>query len=160
MKKLVCVIVSLLLFSNYAAAEPKLTKDVVKAISVELTDAVKAGDISVFEKYLYPGSKIVIDMDPSPGAGEMELPYDQYMQILAMSLPMMKDAELHDETLSISIDDVNNQATIREKTTATIEIMGTKMQDVSINETTYGIVNGQIKVLTATDQLISSEAVE
>jgi len=160
MNKLICLTVSLLLFFSHASAEPKLTEDVVKAISVELTDAVKSGDISVFKKYLYPGSTIVIDMDPSPSAGQMEMQYDQYMQLLEMSLPLMKDAVLHDETLSISVDEVNNQATIREKTTATIEIMGTKVRDISINETTFGIVNGHIKVLTANDQLISSEPLD
>ena len=159
MNKLVCVAVSLLLFSGHASADPTLTEDVIKDISVELKHAMQNGDIAVFKKYLYPGSKIVVDMDPSNSAGQVEVSYDEYMQLLEISLPLMQNAVLHDEVLSISIDDQNNQATIREKTDATIEMMGVKIRDVSISETTYGVVNGQIKALTATDQLISSEQI-
>ncbi len=160
MNKLVCVAISLLLFSGYASANPTLTEDVIKGISAELKQAMENGDIAVFEKYLYPGSKIVIDMDPSNSAGQVEVSYDDYMQLLEMSLPLMQNAVLHDEVLSISIDDANNQATIREKTNITVEVMGIKVRDVSISETTYGIVNGQIKALAATDQLVSSEQIE
>ena len=160
MNKLVYLVTVFLLFSTPVSAEIALTEDVVKAISAELMDAVQEADISVFEKYLHPSSKIVVDMDPSPSAGQVEVEYEQYMALLAMSLPMMQNAELHEEIVSISIDEANNQATIREKVSATVEMMGTKVRDVSISETTYGIIDGQIKVITATDQLISSEVVE
>ena len=160
MNKLVCVIISLLLLSGHASAEPTLTADVIKDISAELKEATLNGDVAVFKKYLYPESRIVIDLDPSNSAGQVEISYDDYMDLLEMSLPLMQDADLHDEVLSISIDEENNQATIREKVTATIEMMGTKMRDVSISETTYGVVDGRIKALSATDQLVSSEQID
>ncbi len=160
MNKLVCVFVSLLSLSGHASAETTLTEEVVKGISIEMKQAVQDADITVFEKYLYPGSRILVDLDPSNSAGQTEVGYDEYMQLLKMSLPLMQDAVLHDEVLSIFIDDENNQATIREKTSVTIEMMGIKIRDVSISETTYGIVDGQIKAIVATEQLISSEQIE
>ncbi len=160
MNKLVCVFVSLLSLSGHASAETTLTEEVVKGISIEMKQAVQDADITVFEKYLYPGSRILVDLDPSNSAGQTEVGYDDYMQLLEMSLPLMQDAVLHDEVLSIFIDDENNQATIREKTSVTIEMMGIKIRDVSISETTYGIVDGQIKAIVATEQLISSEQIE
>ena len=160
MNKFVCTLAVVLLFSAPVSAEPTLTEDVVKEISAELLVAVQEADMSVFEKYLHPSSKIVIDMDPSPSAGQMEVEYEQYMGLLAMSLPMLQNSQIDEEIISISVDEANNQATIREKVSATVEMMGTKVRDVSISETTYGVLDGQIKVITATDELISSEVIE
>lgn len=160
MNKLVSVSICLILWSGFAVAEPVLDEDTVKGISAEFTQALKEADIAVFEKYLYAGSKIVVDLDPSNSAGQMEISYDDYMGMMEMALPLMQDADIHAEVLSISIDDENKQATIKEKTTAMMDMMGVKIKDVSVSETTYGIVDGQIKVLVATDQLVSSEQVE
>ena len=158
--KVTPVLICLLLISGFATAETILDEDAVIGISDELEQAVKSGNLAVFKKYLYPGSKIVVDMDPSNSAGQIEVSYTDYMQLLEMALPLMQEADIHDEIISVSIDEARNQATIREKSTVTMEMMGVKMRDVSISETVYGIVNGQIKALSATDQLISSEAVE
>lgn len=160
MNKLVSVLICLILWSGSAVAEPVLDEDTVKAISAEFTQALKDANIGVFKKYLYTGSKIVVDLDPSNSAGQMEIGYDDYMGMIEMALPLMQDADIQAEVVSISIDNENNQATIKEKTTALMDMMGVRIKDVSISETTYGIVNGQIKVLIATDQLISSEQVE
>ena len=156
MKTLASLITCLVLWSGFAIAEPVLNEDTVKGISAELTLAAKNADMATFEKYLYSGSKIIVDLDPSLSAGEMEIAYDEYMAMLEMALPMMQDAELYAEILSISVDDKNNQATIREKTIMTADMMGMKIQDVSISETTYGVVRGEIKVLVGKEQLISS----
>lgn len=159
MKKLFAVFVCLLLTSGIASAETVLDEDVVRGISVELKQAVLDGDISVFKKYLYPGSKIVVDLDPSNSAGQVEISYADYMGLLEMSLPLMQGADISDEVLSVSVDAENNQATIKEKTIVIMEMMGVKIRDESISETTYGIVDGQIKALSATDELISSEPI-
>ena len=160
MKKLKLVLLTLIFTSISVFSEPVLDEAKVMAIGEEFREAVKNQDVSVFEKYLYPGSKIIIDMDPANNSGEKEIPYDDYMKILKMSLEMMKDAVIHDELLSISIDKENNQATIEEKTTAIVEMMGMKMEDVSINKTTYGIVKGEIKVIITQDQLVSNNIVK
>ena len=159
MNKLFAVFVCLLLTSGIASAETVLDEDVVRGISVELKQAVLDGDISVFKKYLYPGSKIVVDLDPSNSAGQVEISYADYMGLLEMSLPLMQGADISDEVLSVSVDAENNQATIKEKTIVIMEMMGVKIRDESISETTYGIVDGQIKALSATDELISSEPI-
>lgn len=160
MKKLTSILITLLLVPAYVNADPTLDEDTVKAISQEFTQAMKNSDISVFDKYMYPGSKIVVDMDPSNSSGQIEISYDQFMQLTEMAMGMMGDADIHEEVISVSVDEISNQATIKEKTTATIEMMGMKMRDVSIATTTYGVIDGQIKVLSTEDQLISSGPVE
>ena len=159
MNKLAPVVLGLLLFSATVSADPVLDEAVVKEVSAELKHAVLNGDISVFKKYLYPGSKIVIDVDPSPSAGQVEVGYADYMNLLEMSLPMMQGADINDEVLSIVVDSEKNEATIREKIVVVMDAMGVKVRDVSISETTYGVVNGQIKALVAMDQLVSSEPI-
>lgn len=160
MNKLTPVLVCLLLISGFATAETVLDEDAIIGITDEIKQAIKGGDIAVFKKYLYPGSKITVDMDPSNSAGQIEVSYADYMQLLEMALPLMQEADIQDEILSVSIADGGSQATVKEKNTVTMDMMGVKMRDVSISETVYGVVNGQIKVLSATDQLISSEVVE
>ncbi len=147
MNKLVSVSICLILWSGFVVAEPVLDEDTVKGISAEFTQAIKDADITVFEKYLYAESKITVDLHPSNSAGQTEISYDDYMGMMKMALPFMQDADIQFEVLSIVIDNENNQATIKEKTTAMMDMMGVKIKDVSISETTYGIVDGQIKVL-------------
>lgn len=160
MNKIKLVLFALLIASGSVFSDPVLDEAKVKEISEEFKQAMKNKDISVFEKYLYPGSKIIIDMDPKNNRGEKEISYDDYMKMAKMSLDMMSDSEIHDELLSITINKEMNEATIEEKTTAVVVMMGMKMEDISINQTTYGIVNGEIKVLVSQDQLISTGLVK
>ena len=160
MNKLASVMIGLVLWSGFAIADPVLDEDVVKGISAELSTAIENADIAPFKKYLHPTSKIIVDLDPSNSAGEMEISYDDYMGMMEMALPMMQGSDIQEEILSISVDSANNQATIKEKNIAVMDIMGVKVKDVSISETTYGVIDGQIKVLIAKDQLISSGPVE
>ena len=134
MKKLLPLIMCLVMTPGLASAETVLDEAVVKGISAELKQAVLDGDISVFKKYLYPGSKIVIDLDPSNSAGEVEISYADYMGLLEMSLPLMQGADISDEILSVTVDAENNQATIKEKTVVIMEMMGVKVRDESISE--------------------------
>jgi hypothetical protein len=160
MNKLASVLICLVLWSGFAVAEPVLDEGTVKGISAEFKAAIQNADIGPFKKYLYAESRIIVDLDPSNSAGEMEISYADYMGMMEMALPMMQGSDIQDEVLSISIDKAANQATIKEKTTATMDIMGVKIRDVSVSETTYGVVDGEIKVLIAKDQLISSGPVE
>jgi len=160
MNKLASVLICLVLWSGFAVAEPVIDEDTVKGISAEFMAAIENADIGPFKKYLHPTSQIVVDLDPSNSAGEMEISYDDYMGMMEMALPMMQGSEIQDEVLSISVDKAANQATVKEKTTATMDIMGVKIRDVSVSETTYGVIDGQVKVLIAKDQLISSGPVQ
>ena len=160
MKKLTSVIFCLILWSGFAVAEPVIDEDTVRGISAEFSAAIETADIATFRKYLHPTTKILVDLDPSNSAGEMEISYDDYMGMMEMALPMMQGSDIQEEVLSISVDSANNQATIKEKNIAVMDIMGVKVKDVSISETTYGVIDGQIKVLIAKDQLISSGPVE
>lgn len=160
MNKLASVLLCVVLWSGIAVAGPVLDEDTVKEISAEFKAAIENADIGPFRKYLYPESKIIVDLDPSNSAGEMEISYTDYMGMIEMALPLMQGSDIQDEILSISVDKAANQATITEKTTATMDIMGVKVRDVSVSETTYGVVDGKVKVLIAKDQLISSGPVQ
>ena len=122
MKKLISVLVCLVLVSGVAAADPVLDEKTVKGISEEIKQAVKNNDLSVFRKYLYRGSKLVVDLDPSTSAGLTEVSYEDYMNLMQLALPLMRDADIQDEVISLSIDKAKNQATIKEKSNVTTYI--------------------------------------
>lgn len=155
------LLVAILCVVGFSAnAEVKITEKLIKSISKELLVSVKTQDTAILKKYLYPGTKLIVDMDPSPSAGKLEITYEKYMALVDMSYKLMKNAEIHDEVISIKIDEEKNQGTIEEKTTVTLDMMGIKMRDVSISTTTYGVVNGEVKALRAEDELISSGPVQ
>ncbi len=156
--RFVCLIFVLLSMNVYA--DPVVDEETVRSISAEMAQAGRDKDISVLEKYIYPGSVLIVDMDPAPGMGETEIGYEDYMKLTRQSWSMITNVAIHDEELSLSVDKEKNQATIEEKSTVDYEMMGMKIKDVSVSKTTYGVVNGQIKILKATDQLISSGPVE
>ncbi len=154
----ICLIFALLSINAYA--EPVVDEETVRSISAELAQAGRDKNISVIEKYIYPGSILIVDMDPAPGMGETEIGYEDYMKLTEQSWSMINSVDIHDEELSLSVDKDKNQATIEEKTTVDYEMAGMKIRDVAISKTTYGVVEGQIKILKTSDQLISSGPVE
>lgn len=158
-------LLSLMLFIPvFAFAEPVVDEATVRKIQAEMAETLESGDtkamLAIVEKYLYPGSKIIIDMSPNPNEGEIEIEYEKYMPMLKMSLDMMADADLHEDILGVTVDKTLNQATIEIKTIANFKMMGMNIEDISVSETTYGVVDGEIKVLISKDQVISSGPAE
>ncbi len=160
MKIINILILSLWFLSGSAIAEIILDEKKINEIRAEITQSVKDSDFSVIEKYMYPGSEIILDFDPAADKGETEIDYDDFMELAEFSLQMMEGAEIHDELIALEIDKSNNQATVEEKTTIVMEMMGIKIEDISISTTTYGIVDGEIKVLYTKDRLISSGSID
>jgi hypothetical protein len=160
MFRLISASLVLVLLSINANANPVLTEEKVRSINAEITQAARDRDFSVIEKYIHPSSSIVIDLDPAPNVGETEISYDEYIQLTRQSWGMVNNVDVNVQELSLSVDQENNQATIKEKSIVTYEMMGMKIKDVSVGETTYGVLDGQIKILKVADQLISSGPVE
>ena len=159
MKKLCTIIVGLSIcgFSN---ASYTMSEELLRKISNEGVVAVETSDITFAEKYIHPSSVLVIDMDPAPNTGETQIPYKEYLAMTKMALENLQDAKVSVQILSIEIDKEKNQGTLEEKTTATMEMMGTKMKDTSVTVSTYGFINGKVKVLKAVNTIISSEILE
>lgn len=154
------LLVALALTPLSGLANPVLDEATVRGISAEVAQALRESDMSVLEKYLHSDSRIVIDLDPAINRGQQQISYDEYMALAAMSMQVMQSVDIHDEIISVSVDAANNEATIEEKTTAIIEAMGMTIKDVSLTKTTYGVIDGHIKVLSTEDQLLSSGPIE
>ncbi|NRB42231.1 MAG: hypothetical protein HRU20_27805, partial [Pseudomonadales bacterium] len=75
-----------------------------KAIGQEFSLTMTNRDFTVYEKYLYQGRKITIDIAPANNRGEKDLSYDDYMKMEKMSISIMGDTEIYDELLSITVD--------------------------------------------------------
>lgn len=146
--------------SGSAFADPVVDEGVVRAISAEILQAVKEGDTSILEKYFYPGSKIVIDTDPAPDAGQTEVSYEDFMAVAEMGMEAMRNSEYVVEITGVSVDEKRNQATIEETGTIVGEMMGIMLAQVSVSKTLYGVVGGEIKVLSSEEQLVSMDIVQ
>ena len=138
-------------------AAPPITSNTLKSISAEGKKNVEQTDFLVVEKYMHPDSKVVVDFDPAPNVGEKEMAYNDYMALTRTGFANMKDINVDVEILSIKINKAKNQGTIKEKISATMTMMGLRMRDVSVNKTTYGYIDGEIKVLSMHNTAISNE---
>ncbi len=154
------VLIVMLLSAGSSFAEPRITEAGLRNVSEELVRAMEENDFSVISKYLHPTSRIIIDLDPTPGQGQKEISYDDYMPLAEMGMAMMADAKISNEILSIEIDCERNQGTIEEKTTVTANIMGVHVNEVTITTSVYGVIDGDIKVISAVGDLVFSEMIE
>jgi hypothetical protein len=151
---------ALLILSGPVIAEPILSEAGAQAISDELIQALRNGDISAFRKYLHPGSKLVVDLDPAPGTGQTEVSYADYMNMMEMTIGHMQGAEIYNELVSFSVNEAKGQATTHETTTTIVEMMGTKLKEVSTSKTVYGLIDGSIKVISSESELVSIESIK
>lgn len=151
-------------FSWAAYAEIVIDKESVLRINKESYQAILDGDISIIEKYIYPETKIIIDMDPEKNKGETEISYENYIKMAKATMSMIKNpgvnVDYSEEVLSVSLDEQKNQVTVLSKSTTVTEMMGFKLEDISEDEAVYGIVGDQIKLLRFKNQLISSSPIE
>lgn len=141
-------------FSN--EAKHSFNEQELKTISKKFITALESKNLRVVKKYLYPGSKITVDLDPAPGKGQREISYQQYMKVAELSVGLLGDVEIEEEFISLDIDEVTQQATVKEKLTSTSYMHGRAKQEITLNKTVFGYVNGQLKVLATEDEIVSS----
>ena len=145
------------LFSAFANAQDKaFDEKKLKAISTQFITALEEKNLRVVKKYLFPGSKITVDLDPAPGKGQRQISYQQYMKVAELSVGLLGDIEFQPEFISLEIDEARQQATVHEKLTATSYMHGRAKQEITLNKTTFGYINGQLKVLSTEDEIVSS----
>lgn len=159
------VLIATLLFVSFINAEEIIINEVMlKHLYDEGNDIINSGDkeaiMNNLKKYLYKDSEITIDMSPAPNVGQSQVDLDKYLGLLSASLETIEKSDVTTQLLSINVDDAKNTGTIKTKTIALVEMFGMKLEDVSVSETTYGVINGEIKILSSVDELISSGPVK
>jgi hypothetical protein len=60
----------------------------------------------------------------------------------------------------VAVDEKKNQATLKEMSTVVSEMMGIMLAQVSVTETLFGVVDGEIKVLSTAEHLVSFDVVQ
>jgi|GEM_PF-5429075 len=133
-----------------------LTQSKIEAINSELNDSFFKGDLSVIEKYLYEGTEIYIDLDPDPNSGQEQISLKEYRDLIKISLMFIEDIAVEEEIVSIDIDEQKGEATLVVKANISSDIMGMESVENTISTTLFGLVNGEIKILRTSDQLVSS----
>ncbi len=133
-----------------------LSKEQIIAIHDSFIVAFEQRDFSVYEKYLYADSQIYMDMDPAKDNELVKIELDDFKKIAAMSLQMAEQIDIADELLSVEINTEKNQATVVSKSTVSMSILGTNITEISKGTTVYGLVDGEIKIKSISDEMISS----
>ncbi|XPF93603.1 hypothetical protein ACM9HF_16495 [Colwellia sp. RE-S-Sl-9] len=161
MLKKINIFILVIFMSGFSFAEGVIDKEQVLNINREIYQALLDGDISIIEKYISPESKITIDFDPALDKGETEVSYDNYLKMAKVTMSMMKNPnvniEYKEEIKSAFLDTKNNQVIVKSRSTTISEMMGMKLEDISEDESVYGIVNEQIKLILFKNKLISSK---
>lgn len=138
------------------AASP-LTEANLRLISNELAQASAAQDTQVLEKYFYPGSKVVLAPEPSKPQQSKQYSFAEYLELTKTSLRLVESKRTVDEILSIKIDKKRQRAHVKERLTSFTQTMGLTLKDVVLSNTTYGVVDHQVKVLSTHLRWLSSE---
>lgn len=77
-----------------------------------------------------------------------------------MTFQALETADVNSEQVSLFVDHDRNSATLETKTVAIMRMMGMTVKDTSLNRTTYGVIDGEVKVIESEDTAISSEVLE
>ncbi len=131
---------------------PVMDKDVIERIGRETETALVNKDEAGLLKYIHPTSCITIQ--------GKSVTYEEYRGLLKMTFQALETADVNSEQVSLLVDQDNNRATLETKTVAIMRMMGMTVKDTSLNRTTYGVIDGEIKVIESEDTAISSEVLE
>ncbi|WP_271271911.1 hypothetical protein [Aliamphritea hakodatensis] len=131
---------------------PVIDKDVIERISRETEAALVNKDEAGLLKYIHPTSCITIQ--------GKRVTYDEYRGLLKMTFQALETADVNSEQVSLFVDHDRNIATLETKTVAIMRMMGMTVKDTSLNRTTYGVIDGEVKVIESEDTAISSEVLE
>jgi len=145
---LLAVVFSAVAFSAAAPAAPELDEATVRSIVGDIVEAFNQRDLDVIKAYLYPGTKIVLDLDPAGGTSPVEIEHDRYLLMLEMGMGALEGSDIQHEILKLEVDPSSNTAFVGSRASTVADIMGVRVHEDTISETTYGIVDGEIKVLS------------
>ncbi|WP_223787406.1 nuclear transport factor 2 family protein [Marinicella meishanensis] len=139
-----------------ASQATQITKQQVIAINDSFVTGMREKDFSVYEKYLHESTLIYLDFEPGVDNKPVQVKLSEFKMLAQMSMRMTDDIQVDDEVLSVTVDRQNNQVTLVSKSTVTMDMMGTRVTDVSEGTTVFGLINGQIKILSVHSTLLSS----
>lgn len=133
-----------------------LTRSAILLINAEINSAWAEGHFKTVERFYAPDARIVVDLDPAPGSGSAEMNVDGLVKMTETSMALMQAPSIHDEVLRLDIGPAGKRAVLETRTTATMTMMGMRLQDVSRSRTTFGLVDGAIRILSQEDEILSS----
>lgn len=145
---------SLLISPVNAAQATDLTRERVVEINGTLIKAMENKNFQAYDQYLFDGTEIFIDLDPAPNNPLQKVALKDFRMLAMMSLQMADEISIEDEILSINVNP--DEISLTSKSTVIISMMGERVTEVSEGTTVYGLVNGEIKILSMSSEIITS----
>lgn len=143
-KLILCV---LILVSSHALSDPIVNEAVVLKLSKEFHAAYQNLDMSMYDKYIDESAELITDKDPKSSGGLHQVTYKKFMSDTEMGIRFLDKVEVSEEVVSIVIDQEKNTGTIEELVTSKMYMLGVKVHCVVKSITTYGVIDGDIKVV-------------
>ena len=159
MKTLKAIIFIMVLSSTDLHARMMIDENLVKSINQEMVEAIENRDITVLKKYLFDKSIVYLNMSPDISEAKTKIGSADYLKMTEMSFDLLDDTDVQTEILSIDVNKEDNTATIESMTTSSTEMFGSKTEDKYLSKVEYGVIKGQVKILSIDNSLVSSSIV-
>ena len=145
------------MFAGTASADIIIDEALLKKIDLELK---QSEDFSIFDKYIFPGTKILLDLYPDDDRGLTEMSYEKFREFSKLGFELMENFEQQTLSFTITIDTENNQGVTEEKSISVADMLGYRTEDEAITKITYGVLDGKVKILVFEETTISSTTEE
>lgn len=153
---LALLLLAVALVPGLAVAADALTEAAVLRVNAAINAAFEDGDFEALSHYYAPDARLIVDLDPAPGRGQSPLDLDGLMKMTETGMALMENARIHDEVLALRIEPNGTRAVLETRSIATMTMMGMRLQDVSLSTTTFGLVNGELRIVAQEDEIVSS----
>jgi len=134
----------------------QITRQQVIAINESFVAAMRQKNFAVYEKYLHENTVIYLDFEPGVDNEPVQVKVSEFKMLAQMSMQMTDAIQVDDDVLSVTVDPQNNQVTLVSRSTVQMDMKGTRVTDVSEGTTVFGLIDGQIKILSVHSTLLSS----
>lgn len=129
-----------------AYSQPSLTQSTILEATAEISLAYSQKDFAKATKYFYTGSRFHLDLEPDDQRDGRDISYRDYLALMQNSLTLLEETQFESKIISIDIAADGQSAVVVREQEEVSTLYGQRWRDVSISETTFAYIDGQLKI--------------
>ena len=122
--------------------------------------AIVAADVEAWAQYFNEDSAITMDMDPVVGRGKRELDYATFLRVASVGIEGLENPEVVQTIESLERDEDTGDMLLVLQTSIRSDLLGMRMEEVTRSETRYGLLDGELRVVSYTEEVLSSGPIQ
>ena len=154
------LVVFLLLAAFPVAAQTGPDEALVRQAVVDAREAIESADVEAWAQHFDQDSAITMDMDPLVGRGQRELDYDTFLRVASVGIKGLENPEVVQTIESLVRDEETGDMLLVLRTSIRSDLLGMRMEEVTRSKTRYGVRDGQLHVISYTEEVVSSGPVQ